>query len=154
MTYIFVGFQADCFVDRHLSKDVSAVRDGLGGADITVTGPHPVFGSRPVSNQFGGCGTRGNGVSLPYTFLELEGVQHGMNEIPKKLGLVKTFSTVFRGYAKLGAFYITVCNICVKFLDWCCKDYKGYGPRIWHIFALQWIAIVSPFDFLAVDIRL
>ena len=81
VTYIFVGFQADCFVDRHLSKDVSAVRDGLGGADITVTGPHPVFGSRPVSNQFGGCGTRGNGVSLPYTFLELEGVKHGtMND--------------------------------------------------------------------------
>ena len=81
VTYIFMEFQADCFVDRHLSKDVSAVRDGLGGADITVTGPHPVFGSRPVSNQFGGCGTRGNGVSLPYTFLELEGVKHGtMND--------------------------------------------------------------------------
>ena len=60
--------QADCLASRNL---VASFESSTKNSDITVTGPHPIFGSQPIAKQFGGCGTRGQGVDLPYTYLEL-----------------------------------------------------------------------------------
>ena len=36
--------------------------------DFILESPHPIFGSEPWSNQFGGCTVQGQGVVVPYTF--------------------------------------------------------------------------------------
>ena len=52
--------------------------------DFILESPHPIFGSEPWSNQFGGCKVPGHGVVVPYTILtDLEESSSGIKNNPR-----------------------------------------------------------------------
>ena len=71
--------QPDCLHGRNVTQTGSKIlfnKIRKYHPDFILESPHPIFGSEPWSNQFGGCTVQGHGVAVPYTFLtNLGGVQ-------------------------------------------------------------------------------
>ena len=68
--------QPDCLHGRNVTEDGSKILFNeveKYHPDFILESPHPIFGSEPWSDQFGGCTVQGQGVRVPYTLLtELE----------------------------------------------------------------------------------
>ena len=63
--------QPDCLHGRNIVQSGSKVlynKVKKHNPDFILESPHPIFGSEPWSNQFGGCTVQGQGVVVPYTF--------------------------------------------------------------------------------------
>ena len=64
----------DCVAGRNLSVsgyDLSLARST--DPDFSIVDPHPIFGAEPWVQQFGGCGVKGKGVSIPFPYLTESG---------------------------------------------------------------------------------
>jgi len=76
-----------CISGRNLSisgADLSLARSV--DPDFSILDPHPIFGPEPWVQQFGGCGVRGKGVSIPFPYLTENG-----NKTDPKTGEVLVF---------------------------------------------------------------
>ena len=63
--------QPDCLHGRNVRQSGSKIlynKVKKYNPDFILESPHPIFGSEPWSNQFGGCTVQGQGVVVPYTF--------------------------------------------------------------------------------------
>ena len=78
--------QPDCLHGRNVTQTGSKIlfnKVKKYHPDFILESPHPIFGSEPWANQFGGCTVAGHGVVVPYTFLtDLEEVNGGITISP------------------------------------------------------------------------
>ena len=64
--------QPDCLLNRNVVQSGAKIlynKVKKYHPDFLLEAPHPIFGSEPWSNQYGGCTVQGHGVIVPYTFL-------------------------------------------------------------------------------------
>ena len=70
---------SDCLNGRPINDQISSF---TSQPDFKVTAEHPLFGAtKPLTIQFGQCGTMGRGIQLPYPLLASTNLTESTSEL-------------------------------------------------------------------------